>query len=255
MALNRGLDGRDNLRRAGKSLSKTAGDGSSSMLTESLNSGSVFERRFSLYASEGHRLPFWALRNDHLWTSRSGNPLNRRSKARMDGSGRSFSQKITSDVDFVFANGSNVVFVDVKGYAANRFYWTAWFAGDYRIREGMFGFKKAKSKNGSGGSEETVQSLSRSMDMAVNQYSELLPEASITALLLFVPVGKVRSGDLMHAADPRKLPSSVSLLRAPGGVKSYKQEQGFSVINRLLGSEEATVPKHIQTVFDQHAMH
>lgn len=250
MALNRPLDGRDNLRRAGKSLSKGADEGNTSMLTESLKSGSVFERRFSLYASEGHRLPYWALLNTHLWTSRNGNPLNKRSARRKDASGKEFSHRYKSDVDFVFANGNNVVLVDVKGYASKKFYWTAWFLGDFRIREGLFGFKKAKAKDGT----ETVQSLSQSMQMAVNQYSELLPEANITALLLFVPVGKVRTADMTHAADPRKLPSSVTFLRAPGNIRAYSQEKGFGVINRLLGPQKVAVPDHIRHTFDRHAM-
>ena len=235
MAMNRPLDGRDNLRRAGKSLRSDSAK--KALSHESTRTGSVMEKRFALYASEGHRLPFWAMRNDHLWTSRNGNPQRKRSK-----SGSYYS----SDVDFVFANGNKIIFVDVKGYAASKFYWTAFFANDYRVREGLTGFKTDKN--------DKITSMSSSMNMAVNQYSELLPDADIKAIILFVPVGKVRSGTYGEPADPRKLPGNVTFLRGTGGVRSYKMEEGFREINKHLGIEEHHVPRHIQDVLDQHAM-
>ena len=196
------------------------------------------EKRFARYASEGRRLPYWSVRNDHFWTSRDGNPLRKRSAK---------GKRYTSDVDFTFANGNKIIFVDVKGYSSSKFYWNLWFMDDYRIREGLFKYKKDK--------KEQITSLSRSMSMATEQYRELLPDADIKSILLFVPVGKMRGGaNYQAAADPRQLPSSVFFLRAPGNIRSYKIEEGFREIRKHLGTEEIPVPVDIQNVLDSHAV-
>lgn len=126
------------------------------------------------------------------------------------------SKRYSSDVDMALINGNRVVLIDAKQWSARKFYWS--LAGT--VFEN-FSVKRDRRSN------EPV-TMSKNMDMAVNRYREYLPGCVVLGMVVFVP-------------SKAGLPSGVSLLRWPGGIKSYLPNDAIRRIHRFLG--EPTKPK------------
>lgn len=125
-----------------------------------------------------------------------------------------------TDVDFVVASGNKVILVDVKSWSAlgpgsnpkagvvkPAFYWS------------LFGtvFNRFTKKS----------QASANMKMATERYREYLQGvATVEAMVVFAPT-KGKGGK-------EYLPASVSLLRWPGGIKSYLMRDGIQRMKKRL---------------------
>ena len=130
-------------------------------------------------------------------------------------------KRYNSDVDMVLANGNRVVLIDAKNWSANKFYWSM---GGTVFEN--FGVKRDRN------SGEPVKT-SKNMDMAVNLYNEYLPGVQVLGMVVFVPT---KAG----------LPTSVKLLRWPGGIGSYLPNDAIRKITNFLGAPQETNDKVFQ---------
>lgn len=107
------------------------------------------------------------------------------------------------DVDLALASDRTIVLVDCKKWAAGHVYWSL--------------FNKPMK-----GLSPMSDALSKNMDLAVNRYSEALPGHIVKGMVLFVPNQR------------GQLPTSVGLLRFPGGIRSFMPSDGMRKIARSL---------------------
>lgn len=120
-----------------------------------------------------------------------------------------------SDVDMALASGNRLVLIDAKMFSAGHAYWSAF---------GMIfkGFSPMKDNSGNN------VKLSKNMALALARYKEALPGHRVEAVVVFVPSG-----------NKSQLPTSVSLLRWPGRIRSYLPNDGLGKIAKLLGEPES----------------
>lgn len=131
---------------------------------------------------------------------------------------RADATKYSSDVDVALASGDRLVLVDVKRWAAGKFYWSCFgkpFKGVTPMRH-----------NGE-------WRLSANMAMAVSRYRKCLPGVRVEGIVVFVPTG----------LRGERLPAGVGLLRWPGGIRSYVLGPGLDKIKRTLGPSLPVDPR------------
>lgn len=119
-----------------------------------------------------------------------------------------------SDVDMALASGNRLVLIDAKMYASGYTYWSAFgrvFKGTQILKD----------------DDGNPRRLSRNMELAVTRYREALPGCRVEGVVIFVASGK-----------KSQLPNSVSLLRWPGGIRSYLPNDGMRKIAQILGTPE-----------------
>lgn len=116
-----------------------------------------------------------------------------------------------TDVDTVAANAEAVLLIDVKKWSGDEVYWS--FNG-----KGYKGLLRPAlhDKNG-----QPKWLLSRNMEIALERYREALPsDIRVHAMVVFVP----------------PIPRSVRFLTWPGGIRSYRADESYDVIERVLGA-------------------
>lgn len=123
-----------------------------------------------------------------------------------------------SDVDVAIASGNKLILVDVKNWASGYHYWS--IAG-----LPFKGISPMKKQNGE-------WKLGANMAGALARYRANLPGMSVEAIVVFIPTNAKGA-----------LPSSVGLLRWPGGIKSYLHGSGINKIKSFLGKKERVNPK------------
>lgn len=123
----------------------------------------------------------------------------------------------TSDVDVALTSGNRLILVDVKMWSAAAPYWSL-FGLPFKGITPMIDPKKGWR-------------LSGNMALAVDRYQKNLPGVRVEAAVIFVPT---------KAGAPAPF---VSLLKWPGGIRSYSAQDGISRIRRSLGASEDTSPK------------
>ncbi|MFF7292039.1 nuclease-related domain-containing protein [Microbacterium sp. NPDC008134] len=127
--------------------------------------------------------------------------------------------RMRGDIDCVIANGAKVVLIDVKRWAGS---WLWTIPGTDKPLNGFLPY----SKDGEWG-------LSKNMITALDRMRLRLPEADISAMVVFVPTKN-------H--DPESVPRSVDFLIWPGMIRSYISGHAFGELNLRLGNEVVDVP-------------
>lgn len=164
-----------------------------------------------------------------------------------DKSGR---KKTRTDVDVVISSGNKILLIDVKRWAATEttssgkrrpiVYWSIPFTElpmkNFKpIKAEGRVYNKSQYQVGGADSKATDQDLwrlSKSMVMARDRFSKLLPGYDIMAIVVFVPTTKNGSG-----------PASVRFLKWPGGIKSYSSGGSLSFLRKWLGPSAKTGEK------------
>jgi hypothetical protein len=125
------------------------------------------------------------------------------------------------DVDLVIANGDRAVLVDVKRWSGRAPYWT--LPGTSRPMRGALPLR-----------EQGRWRLSHNMWTALDRYRAVLRDTpKLSAMVAFVPTS---------ARDPESVPSSVRILRWPGGIGSYLAGAAFEELFRRLGTSPQEIP-------------
>lgn len=127
-------------------------------------------------------------------------------------------KRYNTDIDFAVSSGDKLILIDAKKWSAKAPYWS--FLG-----MPFKGFAPLE-QNGA------WKPLSKNMQMAVNRFREALPNAQVSAMVVFVPVNK--SG---------QVPPSVGLLIWPGFIRSFLPASAVRFIKRKLGEGKTTSPK------------
>lgn len=128
--------------------------------------------------------------------------------------------KLSGDVDFAIANGSNVVLIDAKRWGGS-FLWSlpkAW------PMSGLLPLRMPKMQNG----PKVWSQLSGNMAAAVDRYQQLLPKANVSAMVIFVPT---------IDSDRNSGPKHVEFLIFPGLIHSYTVGVAMGKIEGLMGQE------------------
>lgn len=136
------------------------------------------------------------------------------------------------DIDSVLANGNQIVLVDVKSWKGGVL-WT--FPVRLRPFKGLpfNGIAPMRDNDGR-------WRLSENMVTALDRMRDELPDAEITAMVVFVPTRK---------SDLTSVPRSVRFLVWPGGIQSYFLSEFFWELERRLGKEARKVPtRTLQTL-------
>ncbi|MGH8953679.1 MAG: nuclease-related domain-containing protein [Microbacterium sp.] len=129
-------------------------------------------------------------------------------------------KRMRGDIDCVIANGNKIVLVDVKRWAGTWF-WT--IPGTDKPMNGFLPY----SKDGDWG-------LSKNMSTALDRIRLRLPEADISAMVVFVPTKN-------H--DRESVPRNVDGLIWPGMIRSYISGHAFGELNVRLGNDVVDVPQ------------
>lgn len=146
---------------------------------------------------------------------------------------RSNQAKLRGDVDWVVANGREVVLIDVKRWSG-RYLWSV--PGVNLPLDGVRPYRMRKQKNG----PKVWAPLSQNMAAALDRYRSALPHANVTAMVVFVPTVN---------GDRDSGPRDVRFLRWPGGINSYTAGEGFTELKRRLNWPEVVeVPSEIMSV-------
>jgi hypothetical protein len=134
-------------------------------------------------------------------------------------------RRMLGDVDKAVASTTAAVLIDVKKWAAGHTYWS-WKGRGYRD------LLQPALTNRDGTPKWT---LSRNMEIAQERYRPLLPsDIKLHCIVVFVPADVRR----MDATVPR-----VAFLRWPGGIRSYRADESYDIIERLLGAPGKAHPE------------
>ena len=129
-------------------------------------------------------------------------------------------QSMRGDIDCVLANGNKVVLVDVKRWAGS---WLWKIPGTSKPMNGLLPY----SKDGGWG-------LSQNMITALDRIRMRLPEADVSAMVVFVPT---------KDHDRESVPRNVDGLIWPGMIRSYLSGDAFGELGARFGNEVADVPQ------------
>lgn len=133
---------------------------------------------------------------------------------------RAGQSKLSTDVDFAIANGSNVILIDAKRWSGS-FLWTlpnSW------PMSGLLPLRMPKTRN----APKVWSQLSSNMAAAVDRYQQHLPKANVSAMVIFVPT---------IDSDRDSGPKHVEFLIFPGLIRSYRVGAAIGEIERVLGRE------------------
>lgn len=136
------------------------------------------------------------------------------------------------DIDSVLANGNRIVLVDVKSWKGGVL-WTLpiWFRPFIPLP-----FNGSKPMLDDCGRWQ----LSKNMITALDRMRYVLPEAEITAMVVFVPTRK---------SDLTSVPRSVRFFVWPGGIQSYISGEALDELEHRLGQVAQEVPtRTLQTL-------
>lgn len=117
------------------------------------------------------------------------------------------SKTYSSDLDFAIASGRTLIVIDAKSWSGGHTYWSAFgkIFKDMSVME---------------------HRISQNMSLVVNSYQSRLPGHRVVGMTVFTPT---RGGGL---------PTSVGLLRWPGGIKSYLPNDAIRKVSKILGDPE-----------------
>lgn len=132
---------------------------------------------------------------------------------------------LATDIDCVIANGNRVVLIDVKRWRG-LFLWTLSLR-DLKIPIDVLRPRVMEGK----------WTLSKNMHAALDLVRYHLPEAEVSAMVVFVPT---------KDNDPGSVPFEVAFLKWPGDIKSYLAADGATEVKRRLGDEVEEVRPQIR---------
>lgn len=126
------------------------------------------------------------------------------------------------DIDSVLANGNKLVLIDVKRWKG-RVLWTVPILKELRPVNGLKPILDDRMR----------WQLSRNMTTALDRMRYALPDADVSAMVVFVPT---------HNGDLDSGPKSVRFFFWPGGIQSYTSGEAIYELTKRLGAEPEDVP-------------